>query len=407
MSIARKVLLVSLIVAIVVAFGLLVRGRYRQVDTSLRVTTSVQAVDHAVVKPRIGVPLSIAEDTGKVRICGYGKVSFNQSDPVAIAQYVGALTKEAGARWLSALQDSGNLRARVAGLLLAGKVTGSDPTQPVVEQTLDAVIQLAAGTTDPAVYAMAVSMCGKHSSTPEHVACQRIASQRWVQIDPDNAVPWLLLAGKAREHHDSTAEADAFSHAASAHTVDSYSDSLYAFAEPEMPQDVTPLERSYLATEIIGVEAAVGSPQYAAASEHCSVDAMQDAEVHQQCEALAELLVTKGTTLLDLSLGKNIGARAGWTSERVNGLTQELHALIQVIMQVTPSDNENPWSCDNVHRSNAYVAQRARLGEIGAARDALDRSRETVQALAQKQMHFIENIQRTAKEQEKPSESAP
>ncbi len=65
-------------------------------------------------------------------------------------------------------------------------------------------------------------------------ACRQLSLQRWARMDPDNAVPWLSLAGKARGRHDSAAEADAFSHAATAHKSDSYSDSVFAFAEPPL-----------------------------------------------------------------------------------------------------------------------------------------------------------------------------
>jgi hypothetical protein len=65
--------------------------------------------------------------------------------------------------------------------------------------------------------------------------------------------------------------------------------------------------------------------------------------------------------------------------------------------------------CDSVHRFNAYMVQRARLGELGAARNALEHAGETVQALAQKQIQLMENLQREAlkQQQEKSSESAP
>ena len=175
---------------------------------------------------------------------------------------------------------------------------------------------------------------------------------------------------------------------------------MFAFAEPELPQDVTPLERSYLATEVIGVEAAIRSPQYSVASQHCSIDAMQDRNVRQQCNSLAELLVTKGTNLLDLSLGKTIGARAGWPTKRVNELVQEQHALMQAIMQQTPSDNDKLWTCDAVSRVNAYLVQRVQQGELGAARDALERSGETVDAMAQKYTLYMDNIRRDALSQE-------
>src|SRR5262249_3197170 len=151
---------------------------------------------------------------------------------------------------------------------------------------------LAAGSEDPAVYAIALSMCGPADRADTSSACRQLSLERWARLDADNAVPWLLLAGEARVRHDSKAEADAFGQASKAHKVDSYRASLYAFSEPALPQDVTPLERAYLATEVIGVEAALPSPQDRAASQHCS--SMRDDNVRQECDSLAELLVTKG-----------------------------------------------------------------------------------------------------------------
>jgi hypothetical protein len=217
----------------------------------------------------------------------------------------------------------------------------------------------------------------------------------------------LLLAGKARGRHDRAAEADAFSHVAAAHKTDSYSGSVFAFAEPELPPDVTPLERAYLATEVIGVEAAISDAHYSVAGQYCSSDAMQYSTVRQQCDSLAELLVTKGTNLLDLGLGTTIGARAGWPSERVKELVLEQHALMQAIMQQAPADNDKLWTCDAVSRVNAYVVQSVRQGELGAARDVLERFGETVEAMAQKYTQYVDNIRRDAliREQQKSPET--
>jgi len=366
------------------------------------------AASPPVGAPHANNPPPRANNTGTLEVCGYGQVPIDKNDDGAIFQHVGGLTKGAGTRWLSALQNSGDLRARVAGLLLEGKVTGGDSLRPVAEQALNEVVQLATGTGDPAVYAMALSMCDKSAASDADGACRQLSLQRWMRMDPDNAVPWLLLAGKARARHDSAAEADAFSHAAAAHTINSYSDSVFAFAEQELPQDVTPLERSYLALEVIGVEAAIGLPQYGVANRHCSSDAMQDSTSRQQCDSLATLLVTKGTNLLDLGVGKSIGARVGWSNERIKELVLEQHALQQAIMQQTSSDNDKLWTCDAVSRVNAYVVQRVRLGELGAARDVLERSGEPLEAMAQKYTQYLDNIRRDAlrQEHEKSPEAA-
>jgi hypothetical protein len=208
-----------------------------------------------------------------------------------------------------------------------------------------------------------------------------------------------LAADDGHRRHDAAAEANAYANAASATKVDSYGDSLYGFAAPELPQDVTPLERAYFATSVIGIEAAMVSPHYAIASRHCSVDAMRDAGVRDQCNSLAELLVNKGTNLLDLGMGKSIGMRAGWSSARVNELAEEQDALLEVLRELTPSDAATAWGCDAVGRVNAYMDQRVRVGEVEAANDLIQRSGGTVPELAQKQRQWMEDMQRRAAQQ--------
>ncbi len=329
----------------------LVRTRHPKMVASIAIPPSKPAASHPKNTQDALIPARGQNSTGTVEICGHGQVAIDKTDDGALFRYVGKVTQSAGARWLTALQDSSDLRARVAGLLLEGKVTGDGSLRPVAEQTRNEVVQLAAGAGDPAVYSMALSMCGAATDGDVDSACRRLSLLQWARIDSDNAAPWLLLAGKARTRHDSAAEADAFSHAAAAHRIDSYNYSLLAFGEPELSPNVTPLERSYLATEVIGVGAAIGLPEYSIASHHCSLDAMQDsATVRQQCDSLAELLVTKGANLLDLGIGKTIGERAGWPSERVKKLVLEQHALMQAIIQQTPSDNDKLWTCDALSR---------------------------------------------------------
>jgi hypothetical protein len=226
--------------------------------------------------------------------------------------------------------------------------------------------------------------------------------RQWAQIDPDNAVPWLLLAGNARMRHDSTAEADAFGHAAAARKIDSYTDSIFVFTDPELPPDVTPLERAYLAIEVLGVEAASWFPQYSIASQQCSRDAMADNAMRMKCNSLAELLVTKGNNLLDLGTGLTIGTRAGWPSERVSGLLTEQHALMQSLTQQSPSDIDNMWTCDALARLNSLLIERGRRGELRAARDALDRSGENAEDMANKYTQYLDNIKREGLGKEQP-----
>jgi hypothetical protein len=294
--------------------------------------------------------------------------------------------------------------------LLQGKLDANGPVQPMAEQSRDALVQLAVGAGDPFVYAMAVYACNTYSDPSAGGSCQQITLQHWSAIDADNAVPWLLLARKARAANDAATEAAAFAQAAASHKVDAYNFSLYSVTESALPNDVTPLERWSLAIELIGIGSAITASPYGIAARRCSADAMQDGQARQQCGALAELLVGSGTTLLDLGLGASIGARAGWPPTRVAGLLQQRDALVQVGMQAESSGSGDMWSCEAVRRGNDYISQQTRLGELGALRDAFEQSGETVPELAQRYRDWLEAIGREARlpaEHSQPQSESP
>jgi hypothetical protein len=352
-------------------------------------------------------PIAVATATRKPRgsgveatvdICGFGNVPVDAKDPFAAGRYIGELTSNASNRWLSALLNSGDIRARSAGLFLKDKLAGGGSGLQIEEQTRDALVQLAVGANDPAIYAMAVYACNTYSDSAPTGSCQQITLTTWAKLDADNAVPWLLLAGNAQAKKDAAAEAAAFSQAAKANKTDAYNFSLYAYSELEMPNDVTPLERWYLSNEVFGIEAATASLHYHVAGKYCTAVSMSDDGIRQQCDALAELFVSKGTNLLDLSIGTSLGARAGWSRDRVAGLTEERDALMQGIAQATPSSNDDLWTCDGVQRGNAYMGEWARLGEIGAARETVEHSGLSVSELARKQRDFMDKIRSTSDE---------
>jgi hypothetical protein len=348
----------------------------------------------AAARPSAAFAKSKADDSGKIEVdfCGFGKVAFHADDPSGPGRFLDGLTKQAARRWVSALLDSDDNRARAAGLFLQDKIAGAG-IKPMQEEARDALVQLAVGSGDPAVYATAVSACDTYGDSAKG-ACEQISLKGWAQLDPDNAVPWLLLAGKARARKDAAAEADAFNHAAKAGKIDAYNFSLLAYAEPDLPKDVTPLERWWLSVETVGIEAAVGMYQYGIATKHCSAVAVQDSDVQRQCSDLAEVFVTKGTNLLDFIAGTNIGARTGWSKERVADLKQEGDALMQAQMQSVPTGVDNQWTCSAVELGNAYVREAVQWGELRATYQALERSGETAADLAAKWREYLARIQR-------------
>ena len=95
-----------------------------------------------------------------------------------------------------------------------------------------------------------------------------------------------------------------------------------------------------------------------------------------------------------------MGARAGWTKERVAVLKQERDALMQAQMQAVPTGVDNQWTCSAVELGNAYVREAVQLGELRATHEVLERSGETVAELAAKWREYLASIQREAQQQE-------
>jgi len=341
----------------------------------------------------------------EIEVCGVGKVKLDGDDWTAAGKYLNALTKNSRLRWLARLRNSDDYRARAAGLYLEGILDWNSP-QKDHEAARDELVQLAEGTKDPAIFALAYTKCVKGvEDFSAQGACPLLSFDDWTRADADNAVPWLQLAAKARREGDGTAEAAAIARAAQAHQYEPYIWSMFSFAQPAMPADMTAADRSILTTEVIGVEAAMPMP-YQPLIQYCSRDAQSDASVHRQCNALAELMVDKAGTLLDLSAGKALGARIGWPEERIDKLTQEFKASMQAINQMMPPDPQQQWSCDSVARGNAYMSEWDALGERGLARQAIERSGETVAELSRKYDEWLATLMREAQESAAQSQAA-
>ncbi len=316
-----------------------------------------------------------------VDICGVGKVRLDKDDPTGM-EYVGNLATRAGERWIAALQASSDPHARAAGLILAGP------------ERSEAVAQLALQNADPVLYGLALEACGR----TEHpgAACSQISPDSWAQLDPDNASPWLQVALRARLHGDSAGEAAAMKRAAAAMQIDDYYYSLYGYAQPSLPADLDAAERYYLSIGAFGVAVSGAHPQYTEARRYCSDEAVHVGLVADECRALANLFESRGSTARDLGMAKSIGARVGWSQQRIDAATKYLQALQAELETTEPGINGERWSCGALSASNAYLSDLARLGEIPALRERFDRSGISVPELAQQHRDFIEKLIRDA-----------
>jgi hypothetical protein len=344
-----------------------------------------------------------SKGTDAVEVCGVGSVAQSEDD-LGANSFVNDLTKPALKRWLAALRNSDDYRARATGIFISAASDDRHAERSAIREGRDELVAMAIGSSDPAVYAIALKECAM-TSTDAAGTCNQLSAGGWAKLDPDNAVPWLLVAARARDNHDTAAEAAAFTHASQAHRSDSYNFSMLRYAQPDMPADATPLERWSLAINMFGFEAAFTEPAQPAML-HCSKAALQTRAVAQECQALAELWTTHPETILDLMLGKSLGARLGWPPWRVQALTDKANAYMQVLSEGTPG-RDDQWSCSGVERGNAYFAKLTRMTEIEVMQESLEQSGETVPELARKHAEAIERLvgeaRKREQEKEKPS----
>ena len=370
------------VVIILVVTGWVYGGRAREVKTLAPATpVGVRRLDGVASLTFANVltpPVLTAEPPVAPGDCGLTKVPPTADDASENDQPTIAASSKTHDRWEAALLDSSDSRARAIGLVIRRmELIRAGSTVPA-EESRDELVQLAAGAGDPAVYAIAVGLCRTPSSDANMAgACQRISLAEWTRLDPDNAVPWILTAQAARRRSDTQAEAIAFARAANTHKIDNSGDSLLSFGLTEVPQDITPTQRTALAIELVGIEAAWGGPELSEISRYCSADAVRRDEAHKECDAVAELLVNHGGTILNLGLGVRIGERVGWSSERLQGLSQEREALFRVL-----PDERQGWSCETVYKMNEFIDKRAQLGELGALRDIRDRRAPSSQPMS-------------------------
>ena len=238
--------------------------------------------------------------------------------------------------------------------------------------------RLAASTQDPVAYAFALFGCRLNR---DDRACAQLSLERWAQLEPDNAVPWLHLAGDAALRNDEAALRAALLKASRAKTSDSHGSRALQMAEHTAAHALAAAPRLVYLSQLLGVYAALPTPPHMAVSEACSVERLADPARKTLCGDLATMMTERSVSLVELSLGTTIGERAGWPLERVRQLRDEKEA-INFIGQVGWVA-EDVHSCRFLEQLEARTRDLAMMGEVPSARKRLADSDRSVGELAQ------------------------
>lgn len=274
------------------------------------------------------------------------------------------------------LRIAARLRARPMALeQLAGQVLGNDPVPPSEELLRS----------DPRAYALRYLHCQDESSrlahlkiAPNPASCQPYTAQGWAALEPDNGRAWLAVWRAARERHDESAAAAAWSRLTLAPRFELHA-GLLGLQVQRMAGDLNEFERFGLASQVDGLPSGPAMEQLMgdkALRQACSGKALLDGHGLEDCRRLARNLSQGGADLSDKRLALKLAAATGLAEGDLAVTNAELKAAEawrDSHLPLLGKDATQAFSCNSLRQDLTRMAGRAEQGEWAAIRDAMRR----------------------------------
>ena len=245
---------------------------------------------------------------------------------------------------------SNSVATQAAGLLAQGR-------RPDL-----ATLAMQAG--DAVTFAMAWQACAGGPPLP---ACAQLEPGHWSQLDPDNAMAWLVLADRAAAEGREAGLAAALGRArASAHArLHSYAAAtlLSGPGGPSQPGDAWAAAWRLAEPPRHGLA-------LPALQRHCEVARRDmDAGRQWQCSEAASALLAHASELAVRSLAIDLGRSAGWPEQQLAPLVAEQEALES--MAGLPARALNPDDCASARQLRAWVQALETDGEVAHLRQMM------------------------------------
>lgn len=250
-------------------------------------------------------------------------------------------------------------RGKLLAVLLGGDARAQVVASHMRENTLavqrdeTAEAELARAGRDPVAVSWALARC---LTEP----CQQQALDRWVELEPDNAVPLLLRIG-SRPRADETSLRPLWK----ARRAQAHWGVLSDTVRRAMPADLPGYVQMQLLSEAMVAEGAVLDVGHQTALALCKPAPAAGTERQAGCTALARLMVERSDTLLGVMMGLQVGEAAGLDPAY---LRDKRAALEQLRAQFGRVEAEQPLSCEALRQAQQWVEAVAREGEIPALR---------------------------------------
>ena len=307
-------------------------------------------------------PPRAAQPSATDKLCGVSGPDLMRNENESLQQHAARLAQNEIIRWRTGLQQSEDPKQRAMGLVLQNAALKHIPL-PLNERDTPSnneLVLLAINSDDPAIYAAALGQCRTSDFQMTVGPCQGLSLEQWAHIDPDNALPWLWIAARARRAQNEAVSNEAMSQAARASRIASYSGEMAAVALDALPRDVSPLEKAVVGAVLTSLYR-VETPWELA--ELCSEEALQRAERKDQCSSIAKLLAAEGSPLSDVVAAQELGRRLVWPNDQSAALDEEQKSWSTYVQSW-----DDPWGqshpghgfeCTNLLRYDAFIDQLA------------------------------------------------
>jgi hypothetical protein len=344
-----------------------------------RAAPGASAPAAAVQEPRYRVPAS-----GEVEVCGRGPMHRALLDSKAGEPDPLAQPRQDGIDAVAAALAKGDALEQAAAALLRG--TQGTTAVPVQAEAVVRIAELARGSDDLDLWLLALRACAQPGQRPPR-ACTGFDLLGWARRDPGNGAPWLAMATEARIAGQMQAYDDAMYRMSQADFIDFRTS---APARVLGGLDIAPAhELGALAASIslAGFGTAAGLPPYQTVVHYCSVPALVDVNRRLRCDELAALLAERGNSMLDLEIGRSVGAQLRWPASRLQALSEERDAYealraADVAQLPLQAARDRPTACAPSQRLRAAIVDTARRGELGSLRQQVAASGHTMAQLA-------------------------
>jgi hypothetical protein len=226
--------------------------------------------------------------------------------------------------------------------------------------------ELALRSGEPVAFQLALHLCAANNpfvSASERRECSYPLLQAWVAREADNTTPWLMLAALERETGNGQAADEALYRASIASRLTDGAQAMWGLmANPAFAPEGGPAAAE-LHQRWAALMAALSYSSLGNVASLCSESAVQDGNLRQRCDALAQRMVAQRGQMIHRVEGLAIAHRLGWPEERLSAQRLQVHRMLKAeSAELQTQAAAGP--CRSLQAQRARAAQIATQGEV-------------------------------------------